>query len=166
MSLPVDPDIVERIGLESLEEPEFATGTLNLYLSSDGEADERGRLRIADGLLAGPDLRLEISDSAFDPRNLQVTGKLMINPQPLRRTKIGRKLGKLTKCLQDKATGIPYIDLKVQGTWDNPNLMGKVIVGQLKKRGKRNFIRSIFGGHRPHKASVQELREWFPGWEP
>ncbi|HNV68498.1 MAG TPA: hypothetical protein PKO06_02290 [Candidatus Ozemobacteraceae bacterium] len=166
LTLPVDQTLMERIGLDMLEEPEFATGTLNLYLSSEGADDERGRLRIADGLLAGPDLRLEISESAFEPHQLQIDGRLMFNPQPLRRTKVGKKLGKLTKLVQDKATGIPYIDLKVQGSWDKPNLIGKVIMDRLKKRGKRNFIRNIFGGHRPHKASVQELKDWFPGWEP
>lgn len=164
--IPLDPGIISSIGLDFLESPEFAESRLNLYVSSDGDVMERGRVRVADALFAGPEMRLEISDSAFDPYRLELAGKIMFNPQPLRQTKLGRKMGSLTRLLQDRATGLPYLDLTVSGTWDRPELMSKVIESKAKKRGKRNFIKSIFGGRRSHKASVQELVEWFPGWQP
>lgn len=164
--MPLDPEMVKHIGLDFLEAPEFTESRLNLYVSSEGDAMERGRVRVADALFAGPEMRLEISDSAFDPSRLELAGKIVFNPQPLRRTKLGRKMGSLTRVLQDRATGLPYLDLTVSGTWDRPELMAKAIESKAKKRGKRNFIKSIFGGRRSHKASVQELIEWFPGWQP
>jgi hypothetical protein len=166
MNMPLDPDIIAQIGLESLEEPEFRTGQLHLYIASDDETGDVGKLKIADGLLAGPDLRFEITSGLFDPKNLQLNARLQLNPQPLRQSKLGKKMGNLTRVLQDKETGIPYIDLKVTGTWDNPGLMKSAIVKQNEKRGKRNYIKSIFGGRRSHKASVEELKAWFPGWTP
>ncbi|MFZ2961504.1 MAG: hypothetical protein WA705_31895 [Candidatus Ozemobacteraceae bacterium] len=165
-NLPFDKATFDKIGLDFLEEPEFRIGQVNLYLSGEGETTERGRLRVADGLFAGPDMRIEIGESAFDPKNLQLSGKIMFNPQPLRRTKLGRRLGTLTAKIQDKETGVPYIDLTVSGTWDKPDLLGREITDRVTKRAKKNFIKSIFGGRRSHKASVEELREWFPGWEP
>ncbi|NLI75564.1 MAG: hypothetical protein GX442_03875 [Candidatus Riflebacteria bacterium] len=164
--IPVDPEAVQKIGLEFLESPEFTVGRLNLYLSSDEEAGQQGRVRVADGLFAGPDMRLEIGNSAFDPLNLQLDAKIFFNPQPLRTTKLGRKLGSLTKHLQDSKTGLPFVDLTVSGHWDNPGLLGRTISKRAESRGKRNFIKSIFGGRRAHKASVEELMEWFPGWKP
>jgi hypothetical protein len=165
-NIPVDPEAMNKIGLEFLESPEFREGRLNLYLSSDEEAGQAGRVRVADGLFAGPDMRLEIGNSAFDPLNLQLDAKIFFNPQPLRRTKLGRRLGSLTKHLQDSKTGLPYVDLTVSGRWDNPALLGRTIARRAESRGKRNFIKSIFGGRRTHKASVEELMEWFPGWKP
>ncbi|MBI3039731.1 hypothetical protein HYY75_11925 [bacterium] len=165
-SIPLDKEAIDKIGLDFLDEPEFKDGRINLYLSSEGEITERGRVRVADGLFAGPNMRIEISDSSFDPKNLQLSAKVMFNPQPLRKTKLGKKLGNLTRVLQDRSTGVPYLDLSVSGSWDNPGLMSKKIMEKAKKRGKRNFIKSIFGGRHSHKASVEELKEWFPGWEP
>ncbi|HEY9069433.1 MAG TPA: hypothetical protein VIV61_04195, partial [Candidatus Ozemobacteraceae bacterium] len=164
--IPIDAAMVANTGLDFLEAPEFTTSHLNLYVSSEGELAERGRVRVADALFAGPDMRLEIGDSAFDPQRLELAGKIVFNPQPLRRTKLGRKMGTMTRVLQDKATGLPYLDLTVSGTWDRPELISKAILAKAKKRGKRNFIKSIFGGRRSHKASVAELIEWFPGWQP
>jgi len=164
--IPIDEAMVANTGLDFLDEPEFTSSRLNLYVSSEGELSERGRVRMADALFAGPDMRLEISDSAFDPQRLELSGKIVFNPQPLRRTKLGRKMGAMTRVLQDKATGLPYLDLTVSGTWDRPELISKAILAKAKKRGKRNFIKSIFGGRRSHKASVTELIEWFPGWKP
>lgn len=164
--MPLDPEMVSHIGLEFLEKPEFTESRLNLYVSSEGDVIERGRVRVADALFAGPEMRLEISDSAFDPYKLELAGKIVFNPQPLRHTKLGRKMGAMTRVLQDKSTGLPYLDLTVSGTWDRPELMAKALESKAKKRGKRNFIKSIFGGRRSHKASVQELMEWFPGWQP
>ncbi len=164
--IPLDKAAIDKIGLDFLEEPEITEGKFNLYLSSEGELTERGRLRVADGLFAGPDMRLELGESSFDPKNLQLAGKLFLNPQPLRRTKLGKKLGSLTRLVQDKETGLPFVDLTVSGTWDNPGMMSKTITDRVTKRAKRNFIKSIFGGRRSHKASVEELKEWFPGWQP
>jgi hypothetical protein len=164
--IPLDAAAIQKIGVDFLDEPEFTIGEINLFVSSEGDSFERGRLRVADGLFAGPNLRLELSESSFDPSRLQLTGKLVINPQPLRRTKLGKKLGSLTRVLQERERGLPYVDLTVSGTWDKPEMMAKVLVNQNKKRGKRNFIKSIFGGRGTHKATVEELKEWFPGWEP
>ncbi|MBF0499768.1 MAG: hypothetical protein HQM09_06530 [Candidatus Riflebacteria bacterium] len=165
-NLPFEKETIDKIGLDFLDEPEFRVGQINLYLSSEDDTMDRGHLRVADGLFAGPDMRIELGESAFDPKNMQLTGKIMFNPQPLRRTKLGRKLGSLTRVVQDKETGVPFIDLTVNGTWDNPGLIGKTITERVKKRAKKNFIKSIFGGRHSHKASVEELKEWFPGWEP
>ncbi|MBF0544106.1 MAG: hypothetical protein HQM08_06725 [Candidatus Riflebacteria bacterium] len=164
--LPLDPTMIDKIGLEFLEAPEFKEGQMNFFLSSEGDVTEKGRLRIADALFAGPEMRIEIGESAFDPQNLQLTGKICLNPQPLRKTKLGQKMGKLTKVLQDPKTGVPYVDLTVSGKWSQPELIGKTLENKAKSRGKRNFIRSIFGGNRAHKASVEELEQWFPGWQP
>ena len=164
--IPMDREVIEKIGLDFLDQPEFKEGKLNLYLSNDEEQGLQGKIRVADGLFAGPDMRLEISNSAFDPLNLELAAKVFFNPQPLRSTKLGKRLGSLTKHLQDSATGLPYLDLTVSGRWDNPGLMGKTLTKRAEKRGKRNFISSIFGGHRTHKASVEELQKWFPGWKP
>ncbi len=164
--IPVDQQIIDQIGLEFLDRPEFREGRLNLYLSSEEEQADRGKIRVADGLFAGPEMRLEISNSAFDPARLELAGRVMFNPQPLRTTKLGKKLGTMTRLLQDKETGVPYLDLSVSGTWEKPSLIGKAILDRAKKRAKKNFIKSIFGGRRSHKASVEELRQWFPGWEP
>jgi len=162
--IPLDQQIIDQIGLDFLEHPDFREGRVNLYLSGDEEQADRGKIRVADGLFAGPEMRLEIGNSSFDPLNLQLAAKAMFNPQPLRDTKIGKKMGKMTRLLQDKETGIPYLDLSVSGTWDKPTLMGKTITDRAKKRAKKNFIKSIFGGRRAHKASVEELMTWFPGW--
>jgi hypothetical protein len=165
--LPVEPAVLEAIGLEMLKRPDIRTGRVNLYVSTDpDETETLGQLRLADGLFAGPFLRLELDNSAFDPRRLELVAKLQFNPQGLRQTTLGKKVGKHSALLQDEGTGIPYVDLSVSGSWDNPSLLGRAITKRAEKRGKRNFIKRLFGGRRPHKASVAELEEWFPGWKP
>ncbi|MBF0407090.1 MAG: hypothetical protein HQM10_07040 [Candidatus Riflebacteria bacterium] len=164
--MPLDKAMIDKIGLDFLEDPEFKTGELNFFLSSEGDIAEKGRLRVADALFAGPDLRIELGESAFDPQQLDLHGKIFLNPQPLRKTKLGKKLGKFSKVIQDQKTGIPFVDISVSGKWNQPALLAKSIEKNTMKRGKRNFIRSIFGGSRAHKASVEELKAWFPGWEP
>ncbi|GAB4276481.1 MAG: hypothetical protein Kow0029_18490 [Candidatus Rifleibacteriota bacterium] len=161
----VDPATVAKIGIDFIEKPDFRVGELNFYVTSDEEKDYAGKLLIADGLFAGPHLRLELGNSEFDPYAMKLNGRLMLNPQSLRKTDIGRKLKKLSATIQDKKTGIPYIDLNLSGTWDKPELMAKQIERKAKKRAKKNFIRKLFGGSGPHKASVEELMNWFPGWK-
>ena len=109
-------------------------------------------------------MRVVLGNSEFNPMAMKLDGRLWINPQSLRNTKIGRKMGKLTAQIQDKRTGLPYIDLDVTGTWDKPELMAKEIQKRAERRGKRNFLGQLFSGG-PHKASVQELMQWFPGWK-
>lgn len=165
-SLPlVAPDTIGEVGIDFIEKPDLHEGQLNFYVTSDEEDIYKGRLLIADGLFAGPHLRFEIGNSEFNPQALQLDAKLMINPQSLRQTDIGRKMKKWTVTAQDKSTGVPYVDLSVSGTWDKPELMSRQVKRQAEKRVKRNIIGRIFGGHRPHKASVEELMQWFPGWK-
>lgn len=165
-SLPlVDPATVGQVGIDFIEKPDLRQGQLNFYVTSDEEDMYKGRLLIADGLFAGPHLRLEIGNSEFDPNALLLEAKLMINPQSLRETDIGKKMKKWTVTAQDKNTGVPFVDLSVSGTWDKPELMSRQIKRKAERRVKKNFIGRIFGGHRPHKASVEELMQWFPGWK-
>jgi len=165
-SLPlVDVSAMGKNRIDFLEKPDFSVGQLNFYVTTDEEDLYKGRLLIADGLFAGPHLRMEIGNSEFNPTALQLDAKLMINPQSLRQTDIGRRLRKWTVTAQDRATGIPFVDLTVSGSWDKPELIGSAIKKKAKRRVKRNVIGRIFGGHRPHKASVEELMKWFPGWK-
>lgn len=165
-SLPlVDPAAVAQSGMEFIEHPDMRVGQLNFYVTSDEDDMYKGKLLIADGLFAGPHLRLELGNSEFDPSALQLEAKLMINPQSLRHTDIGRKMKKWTVTAQDRSTGVPFVDLSVSGSWDKPELMSRQIKRKAERRVKRNFIGRIFGGHRPHKASVEELMQWFPGWK-
>lgn len=165
-SLPMlDPATMAKAGAEFIEKPDFRVGQLNFYVTTEEDEDLKGRLLIADGLFAGPHLRFEIGNSEFDPLAMKLDAKLMINPQSLRQTDIGRKLKKWTVTLQDEKTGVPYVDLAVGGTWDKPELLAKTLEKKAVRRVKRNFIGRIFGGHRPHKASVEELMQWFPGWK-
>ncbi len=165
-SLPMlDPATMAKAGAEFIEKPDFRVGQLNFYVTTEEDEDLQGRLLIADGLFAGPHLRFEIGNSEFDPLAMKLDAKLMINPQSLRQTEIGRKLKKWTVTLQDEKTGVPYVDLAVGGTWDKPELLAKTLEKKAVRRVKRNFIGRIFGGHRPHKASVEELTQWFPGWK-
>lgn len=165
-SLPlIDPATIDKAGIDFIEKPDLKMGQLNFYVTSDEEDMYKGRLLIADGLFAGPHLRLEIGNSEFNPAALQLEAKLMINPQSLRETDIGKKMKKWTVTAQDKNTGVPFVDLSVSGTWDKPELMSRQIKRKAERRVKKNFIGRIFGGHRPHKASVEELMQWFPGWK-
>lgn len=164
--LPFDQSLIDSIGIEFIKNPDFRLGNLNFYVSTLEDKEIAGKLRIADGVLAGPDMRIEIQNSEFDPYNLSLVAKLILNPQSLRKTTFGKKLGKMTKHLQDEATGLPYIDLSVSGSWTSPKLIGKVIERKTHKRAKKNFIESIFGGRRVRKASVEDLIRWFPGWKP
>ncbi|HNX75419.1 MAG TPA: hypothetical protein PKM56_06930 [Candidatus Rifleibacterium sp.] len=165
-SLPMlDPKTLAKAGAEFIEKPDFRVGELNFYLTSEEDDELKGRLLIADGLFAGPHLRFELGNSEFNPLAMQLDAKLMINPQSLRQTDIGQKLKKWTVTLQDEKTGVPYVDLSVGGTWDKPALLAKALEKKAVRRVKHNFIGRIFGGHRPHKASVEELMQWFPGWK-
>jgi len=161
----VDPQTIGQVGIDFIEKPDFREGQLNFYVTSEEESGYAGKLLIADGLFAGPHMRLELGNSEFNPLALKISGKLMLNPQSLRHTNIGKKLGKLSATIQDKKTGIPYVDLNLAGTWDKPELMAKSLQKAAEKRGKRNFIRKLFGSRGPHKASVEELMRWFPGWQ-
>ena len=161
----IDPAAVGKVGIDFIEQPDFREGQLNFYVTTEEEADFAGKLLIADGLFAGPHLRLELGNSEFNPQALKLTGKLMINPQSLRKTSLGKKLGRLSATVQDRKTGIPYLDLNLAGTWDKPELLAKSLEKSAKKRGKRNFIKKLFGARGPHKASVEELMQWFPGWK-
>jgi hypothetical protein len=161
----VDPASINETGVEFLAQPDFRTGQLNFYVTSQEDAELAGRLLIADGLFAGPHMRLELGNSEFNPFSLKLNGKLMLNPQSLRKTTLGRKLRKFSAAIQDKKTGIPYVDLNLVGTWDKPELMARKIQKDAENRGKRNFVRKIFGSRGPHKASVEELMQWFPGWQ-
>lgn len=145
--------------------PDIRTGQINFYLSTEEEEEFKGKLLVADGLFAGPHLRLELDNSEFEPEQMSLRGQLMINPQSLRNSEIGKKLGKLSSVMQDRNTGIPYVDLTVSGNWANPSLIADTVKKRASKRVAKNFVYRIFGRHRPHKASVQELMEWFPGWE-
>lgn len=161
----VDPEAIKQVNVDFIESPDFRHGELNFYVTSDEEHQYQGRLLIADGLFAGPHLRLEVGNSEFNPLALNLDARVMINPQSLRRTKIGRKLGRWTVTAQDRATGVPYVDLSVAGSWSNPELLSRKIKRRAEGRVKGNIFRRIFGRHRPHKASVEELMEWFPGWK-
>lgn len=161
----IDPKTLSKAGAEFLEKPEFSVGQLNFYVTTEEDEEFRGKLLVADGLFAGPHMRFELGNSEFDPQAMQLDARLMINPQSLRQTDIGRKLKKWTVTLQDEKTGIPYVDLSVTGTWDKPELIARAVQKKAERRVKRNFIGRIFGGHRPHKASVEELMQWFPGWK-
>ena len=161
----IDQKTLDKAGADFIEKPDFKVGQLNFYVTSDEDDAYRGRLLVADGLFAGPHLRVEIGNSEFNPQAMQLDAKLMINPQSLRQTDIGRKLKKWTVTLQDKNTGVPYVDLAVAGTWAKPELISRAVEKKATRRVKRNFIGRIFGGHRPHKASVEELMQWFPGWK-
>ena len=145
--------------------PDIRTGQINFYLSTEEEEEFKGKLLVADGLFAGPHLRLELDNSEFEPEQMSLRGQLMINPQSLRNSEIGKKLGKLSSVMQDRNTGIPYVDLTVSGNWAKPSLIADAVKKRASKRVAKNFVYRIFGRHRPHKASVQELMEWFPGWE-
>lgn len=161
----IDVSAMGKNRIDFIEKPDFSVGQLNFYVTTDEEDLYKGRLLIADGLFAGPHLRLEIGNSEFNPMALQLAAKLMINPQSLRKTSIGRKLKKWTSTAQDRATGVPFVDLTVSGSWDNPELLASAIKKRAEKRIKRNVIKRIFGGRRIHKASVEELMQWFPGWK-
>jgi hypothetical protein len=161
----VDPQTIGKVGIDFIEKPDFREGQLNFYVTSDEDSGYAGKLLIADGLFAGPHMRLELGNSEFNPLAMKISGKLMLNPQSLRHTGIGKKLGKLSAAIQDKKTGIPYVDLNLAGTWDKPELMARSLQKAAEKRGKRNFIRKLFGSRGPHKASVEELMQWFPGWQ-
>lgn len=161
----IDPQTLSKAGASFIEKPDFRTGQLNFYVTTEEDDEFKGKLLIADGLFAGPHLRFELGNSEFNPQAMQLDAKLMINPQSLRQTEIGQKLKKWTVTIQDEKTGIPYVDLSVGGTWDKPELFARAIKKKAEKRVKRNFIGRIFGGHRPHKASVEELMQWFPGWK-
>jgi len=161
----IDVSAMGRNRIDFLEQPDFSVGQLNFYVTTDEEDLYKGRLLIADGLFAGPHLRLEIGNSEFNPSALQLDAKLMINPQSLRQTSVGKKLKKWTSTAQDSATGVPFVDLTVSGTWDKPELLASAIKKRAEKRIKRNVIKRIFGGRRIHKASVDELMQWFPGWK-
>ncbi len=161
----IDVSAMGKNRIDFLEQPDFSVGQLNFYVTTDEEDLYKGRLLIADGLFAGPHLRLEIGNSEFNPTALQLDAKLMINPQSLRQTAIGNKLKKWTSTAQDSATGVPFVDLTVSGTWDKPELIASTIKKRAEKRIKRNVIKRIFGGRRIHKASVEELMQWFPGWK-
>ncbi len=161
----VEPETVGSVGIDFIEKPDLRMGQLNFYVTSDEEDIYKGKLLIADGLFAGPHLRIEIGNSEFDPMALQLQAKMMINPQSLRQTSIGRKMKKWTVTAQDRKTGVPFVDLSLTGTWDKPELMSRQVKKRAERRVKRNFIGRIFGGHRPHKASVEELMQWFPGWK-
>ena len=161
----VDVSAMGKNRLDFLEKPDFSVGQLNFYVTSDEEDLYKGRLLIADGLFAGPHLRLEIGNSEFNPTDLQLEAKLMINPQSLRQSAIGQKMKKWTSTAQDSATGVPFVDLTVSGSWDKPELLSSTIKKRAEKRIKRNAIKRILGGRRIHKASVEELMQWFPGWK-
>lgn len=161
----VDSQALDKVGIDFIEQPDFRVGQLNCYVTTDEEAGYAGKLLIADGLFAGPHMRLELGNSEFNPVAMKLTGKLMLNPQSLRRTSLGKKLGRLSAAIQDKKTGVPYVDLNLVGTWDKPELMAKSLQKAAEKRGKRNFVKKLFGSRGPHKASVAELMEWFPGWK-
>lgn len=161
----LDPRTVNSAGADFLEKPDFRTGQLNFYVTTEEDEGFKGKLLIADGLFAGPHMRFEIGNSEFDPMAMQLTAKLMINPQSLRQSEIGRKLKKWTVTLQDEKTGIPYVDLTVSGSWAKPELISSSVKKKIERRARKNFIGRIFGGHRPHKASVEELMIWFPGWK-
>ncbi|KAF1083540.1 MAG: hypothetical protein GQF41_0318 [Candidatus Rifleibacterium amylolyticum] len=161
----IDVSAMGKNRIDFIEKPDFSVGQLNFYVTTDEEDLYKGRLLIADGLFAGPHLRLEIGNSEFNPSALQLDAKLMINPQSLRQTSIGKKLKKWTSTAQDSATGVPFVDLTVSGTWDKPELIAAAIKKRAEKRIKRNVIKRIFGGRRIHKASVEELMQWFPGWK-
>ncbi|MDD3146611.1 MAG: hypothetical protein PHD82_04870 [Candidatus Riflebacteria bacterium] len=165
-SLPIiDPQTLAKAGADFIEKPDFRVGQLNFYVTTEEDDELKGKLLIADGLFAGPHLRFELGNSEFNPQAMQLDAKLMINPQSLRQSDIGRKLKKWTVTIQDEKTGVPYVDLSVGGTWDKPELIARALKKKAEKRVKRNFIGRIFGGHRPHKASVEELMQWFPGWK-
>jgi hypothetical protein len=159
----IEPSMKKSMG--DLITPDLRTGQINFYVTSEEEKDFVGKLLVADGLFAGPHIRLEIDNSEFDPENLSLAAQLMINPQSLRQTEIGKKLGKITSVMQDRNTGIPFVDLTVAGKWSNPSLITSSIKKRTTKRATKNVFNKIFGRHRPHKASVEELMEWFPGWE-
>lgn len=159
----IDPSMKKSMG--DLITPDIRTGQIDFYVTSEEEKAFVGKLLVADGLFAGPHIRLEIDNSEFDPENLSLAAQLMINPQSLRQTEIGRKLGKMTSVMQDRNTGIPFVDLTVSGKWSNPSLIASSIKKRTTKRATKNVFNKIFGRHRPHKASVEELMEWFPGWE-
>ena len=160
----VDPNALKGVGVEFIQKPDFRTGKLNCYVTTEEEGTIKGKLLVADGLFAGPHMRLELGNSEFNPMALRLSGKLMLNPQSLRKTTLGRKLRKLSVTVQDKRTGIPYIDLSLSGQWNKPELIARAISKKATKRAKRNFIKRIFG-RRAHKASVHELMLWFPGWK-
>jgi hypothetical protein len=160
----VEEKTINKIGLEFIKKPDFRVGQLNFYVTSEEVAGFAGKLQVADGLFAGPHMRLELDSSEFDPMNLKLHGKLMLNPQSLRKTTLGKKLRKLSVTVQDRKTGIPYIDLALSGQWNKPELISRSLEKRVTRRAKRNFIGRIFGRHRPHKASVEELMKWFPGW--
>jgi hypothetical protein len=161
----VDPKAISNVGVEFIEKPDFRVGQLNFYVTTQEDSEYIGKLLVADGLFAGPHMRLEIGNSEFNPVALSLTGKLMVNPQSLRKTTLGRKLKKLSATIQDRRTGIPYVDLNLTGTWDRPELMARDLQKKTEKRAKRRFIRKLFGSRGPHKASVEELMQWFPGWK-
>lgn len=161
----VDEAAMDKVGIDFIEQPDFREGQLNFYVTSDEEAGYAGKLLIADGLFAGPHMRLELGNSEFNPSALRLSGRLMLNPQSLRQTTIGKKLGRLSATIQDKKTGVPYVDLNLAGTWDKPELMAKNLQKTTEKRAKKNFINKLFGSRGPHKASVEELMKWFPGWQ-
>jgi hypothetical protein len=160
----VDPKTIDGIGIDFVKQPDFRQGKLNFYVTTEEDPRYAGKLLVADGLFAGPHMRVVLGNSEFNPMAMKLDGRLWINPQSLRKTKIGRKMGKLSAQIQDKKTGLPYIDLDVTGTWDKPELMAKEIQKRAERRGKRNFLGQLFSGG-PHKASVQELMQWFPGWK-
>ncbi|MGM0601366.1 MAG: hypothetical protein ACQETH_16260, partial [Candidatus Rifleibacteriota bacterium] len=160
----VDPKTIDGIGINFVKQPDFRQGKLNFYVTTEEDPRYAGKLLVADGLFAGPHMRIVLGNSEFNPMALKLDGRLWINPQSLRKTKIGRKMGKLSAQIQDKRTGLPYIDLDVTGTWDKPELMAKEIQKRAERRGKKNFLGQLFSGG-PHKASVQELMKWFPGWK-
>lgn len=161
----VDPASVAKVGIDFIEKPDFRVGQLNFYVTTEEDEGYAGKLLVADGLFAGPHMRLEMGNSEFNPSSLKMNGKLMLNPQSLRKTAIGRKLKRLSATIQDKKTGVPYIDFNLAGTWDKPELLSRSIERAVKKRAKRNYIKKLFGGRGPHKASVEELMKWFPGWK-
>jgi hypothetical protein len=160
----VDPNSVSKVGIEFIEKPDFRVGQLNFYVTTEEDADYAGKLLVADGLFAGPHMRLELGNSEFNPAAMSLRGKLMLNPQSLRKTTLGQKLKKLSATIQDKKTGIPYVDLNLSGTWDKPELMARSLQKTTERRAKKNFVRKIFS-RGPHKASVEELMHWFPGWK-
>ncbi len=161
----VDPKTMDKVGVDFIEQPDFREGQLNFYVTTEEDSGFAGKLLIADGLFAGPHMRLELGNSEFDPVALKLSGKLMLNPQSLRHTDLGKKLGRLSATIQDRQTGIPFVDLNLSGTWDKPEIIAGSLQKRTEKRAKRNFIKRLFGSRGPHKASVEELMKWFPGWQ-
>lgn len=161
----VDPKTMDKVGVDFIEQPDFREGQLNFYVTTEEDSGFAGKLLIADGLFAGPHMRLELGNSEFNPVALKLSGKLMLNPQSLRHTDLGKKLGRLSATIQDRQTGIPFVDLNLSGTWDKPEIISGALQKNTEKRAKRNFIKRLFGSRGPHKASVEELMNWFPGWQ-